>query len=187
MLRPLLTGGSEFVAYLDALGAVDGQHCLIDWEDDNQSLFRAARGIAFARPAAHLLFLDQWNSGSSICRFCPEACSGNSIFESIHLERAATRVRGPCGDNGWPDRSGSVCSHSGIRFPQNGCLSCPHLGLCLNNQTSVNTNLVRKAGASDLDWLDELVDQRTDCRGTRIKSSAGSLRLGQDRRDLELG
>ena len=49
-------------------------------------------------------------------------------------------------------------SHSGIRFPQNGCLSCPHLGLCLNNQALVDTNLVRKAGASDLDWLDELAD-----------------------------
>ena len=25
-------------------------------------------------------------------------------------------------------------SHSGIRFPRNGCLSCSHLGLCLENQ-----------------------------------------------------
>ena len=31
MLRTL-PGGSEFVAYLDALGEVDGQHCLIDWK-----------------------------------------------------------------------------------------------------------------------------------------------------------
>jgi hypothetical protein len=49
-------------------------------------------------------------------------------------------------------------SHSGIRFPQNGCLTCCHLGLCLNNQQLVDVNLIRKAGASDLDWLDELVD-----------------------------
>jgi hypothetical protein len=27
-------------------------------------------------------------------------------------------------------------SHSGIRFPQNGCVSCAHLGLCLGNQTA---------------------------------------------------
>jgi hypothetical protein len=27
-----LPGGSEFVAYLDALGDVDSQHCLIDWK-----------------------------------------------------------------------------------------------------------------------------------------------------------
>ena len=30
--------------------------------------------------------------------------------------------------------SGQFPSHSGIRFPQNGCVSCSHLGLCLDNQ-----------------------------------------------------
>jgi hypothetical protein len=44
MLRAL-PGGNEFVAYLDALGEVDGQHGLID---HNQPLFNGARGVAFA-------------------------------------------------------------------------------------------------------------------------------------------
>ena len=30
--------------------------------------------------------------------------------------------------------AGQFVPHSGIRFPQNGCVSCPHLGLCLGNQ-----------------------------------------------------
>ncbi len=54
--------------------------------------------------------------------------------------------------------AGHFVSHSGIRFPQNGCLACPHLRLCLDNKELVNINLIRKEGASDLDWLDELVD-----------------------------
>ena len=54
--------------------------------------------------------------------------------------------------------SGEFPAHSGIRFPQNGCVSCPNLGLCVNNQPLIDRNLIRKAGASDLDWLDELVD-----------------------------
>ena len=54
--------------------------------------------------------------------------------------------------------AGQFPPHSGIRFPQNGCISCPHLGLCLDNQELISTNLIRKPGASDLDWLDELVD-----------------------------
>ena len=54
--------------------------------------------------------------------------------------------------------AGHFNPHSGIRFPQNGCVSCPHLGLCLDNERLVTANLFRKAGASDLDWLDELVD-----------------------------
>jgi hypothetical protein len=53
--------------------------------------------------------------------------------------------------------AGHFNPHSGIRFPQNGCVSCSHLGLCLNNEQLVAANLIRKAGASDLDWLDELV------------------------------
>ena len=54
--------------------------------------------------------------------------------------------------------AGHFNPHSGIRFPQNGCMSCPHLGLCLGNDQLVAANLMRKAGASNLDWLDELVD-----------------------------
>jgi hypothetical protein len=30
-------------------------------------------------------------------------------------------------------------------------LSCPYLGLCLENESMVETKLVRRAGASDLD------------------------------------
>ena len=52
--------------------------------------------------------------------------------------------------------SGQFPGHSGIRFPQNGCVSCPHLGLCLNDQQRIDVNLIRRPGASDLDWLDEL-------------------------------
>ncbi len=43
--------------------------------------------------------------------------------------------------------SGHFSSHSGIRFPQNGCVSCSHLGLCLNNQQLIEANLIRKAGS----------------------------------------
>ncbi len=49
-------------------------------------------------------------------------------------------------------------SHSGIRFPQNGCVSCSHLGLCLDDQKLIESSLIRTPRASDLAWLDELVD-----------------------------
>ena len=49
-------------------------------------------------------------------------------------------------------------AHPGIRFPQNGCVSCAHLGLCLGNDALVGTKLIRQPGASDLDWLDVLDD-----------------------------
>jgi hypothetical protein len=52
--------------------------------------------------------------------------------------------------------AGQFLPHSGIRFPQNGCVGCPFLGLCLNQSELVDAKLVRVPGASDLDWLDEL-------------------------------
>ena len=53
---------------------------------------------------------------------------------------------------------GQFLPHSGIRFPMNGCTSCSHLGLCLENKELTDSKLIRRPGASDLDWLDELVD-----------------------------
>jgi hypothetical protein len=54
--------------------------------------------------------------------------------------------------------SGQFLPHSGIRFPMNGCTSCSHLGLCLGSQHLIDSKLIRSAGASDLDWLDQFED-----------------------------
>ena len=35
---------------------------------------------------------------------------------------------------------------------------CPYLGLCLGNQQLIDAKLIRRAGASDLDWLDQFDD-----------------------------
>ena len=45
--------------------------------------------------------------------------------------------------------------HSGIRFPQNPCLSCAYQGLCLDRKEMTDLRLIRQQGV-DLDWLDEL-------------------------------
>ncbi len=54
--------------------------------------------------------------------------------------------------------AGRFLPHSGIRFPQNGCVSCPHLGLCVGDQQLIDAKLIRRPGASDLDWLNDLDD-----------------------------
>jgi hypothetical protein len=45
--------------------------------------------------------------------------------------------------------------HSGIRFPQNPCTTCPFLGLCLDQRDLVEAGLIRKPGV-DLGLFDEL-------------------------------
>jgi hypothetical protein len=52
--------------------------------------------------------------------------------------------------------SAQFLPHSGIRFPQNPCSTCPYVGLCLGQQDLATANLVRRPGAEDFGWLDEL-------------------------------
>ncbi|MFY9906607.1 MAG: hypothetical protein WAK62_15750 [Terriglobales bacterium] len=51
--------------------------------------------------------------------------------------------------------SGLFLPHSGIRFPQNPCTTCPFIGLCLDQQNLVDAALMRKPGV-DLGLFDEL-------------------------------
>src|SRR5438445_13000827 len=50
--------------------------------------------------------------------------------------------------------SAQFLPHSGIRFPQNPCTSCPYVGLCLGQPKLFETTLVRCQGA-DLGMFDE--------------------------------
>ncbi len=52
--------------------------------------------------------------------------------------------------------SGLFLPHTGVRFPQNGCLSCACQGLCLDQPNLVQLKLQRRPGGEALDWLDEL-------------------------------
>src|SRR5437870_268872 len=45
--------------------------------------------------------------------------------------------------------SAQFLPHSGIRFPQNPCSSCPYVGLCLGKQQLTTARLVRRPGAQD--------------------------------------
>jgi hypothetical protein len=55
-----------------------------------------------------------------------------------------------------PIESAQFLPHSGIRFPQNPCSSCPYTGLCLGKQPLVDAALIRRPGAQDFGVFDEL-------------------------------
>jgi hypothetical protein len=52
--------------------------------------------------------------------------------------------------------SGHFLPHSGIRFPQNPCLSCAYMGLCLAKPELIEAKLVRRPGGSLVGVFDEL-------------------------------
>ena len=73
-------------------------------------------------------------------------------------------------------------------------MSCSHLELCLNNGPLVASNLIRKAGASDLDWLDELVangrltvpPELAPCRAQFVLGRIGDILTWEKTKEKEL-
>src|ERR1700740_2926619 len=150
-----LPGENEFVAYIDALGELDGTQCLIDWKTTTSR---------YSEEPAELLSLDpqmicySWISG--IRDVAVVVFIRKSIPEIQYLKASITdEQRREYGrlveDTVAQIQSGRFPPHSGIRFPQNGCLSCSHLGLCLGKQELVDVQLIRRPGG-DLGWLDQL-------------------------------
>jgi hypothetical protein len=153
-----LAGGREFVAYLDAIGELDRVHCLIDWKTTTSR---------YPENPTDLLSLDpqmicySWISGISevalivfVRKHAPEIQYLRASISEKQRQEFGRLVETTVNQI----EAGHFHLHSGIRFPQNGCVSCSHLGLCLNNDHLIAVNLIRCAGADNLDWLDELVE-----------------------------
>jgi len=153
-----LKGGNDFVSYMDAIGELDGQRCLIDWKTTGSRYTEDPEGLLSLDPQ---LICYSWISGIPDVAFVvfvrkhlPEIQYLKATISEDQRQDFGRLIEATVGQL----ESGQFPSHSGIRFPQNGCLSCPHLGLCIDNQKLIEKNLIRRPGASDLDWLDELVD-----------------------------
>lgn len=153
-----LGGNNEFIAYIDALGYLDNSYCLIDWKTTTSKYSEEPRGLLALDPQ---LICYSWLTGISevalvvfVRKHIPEiqylktAISQDQRNEFGRLiEATATEIQ-----------TSQFLPHSGIRFPHNGCISCAHLGLCLGDEGIAERKLVRQAGASELDWLDQFED-----------------------------
>jgi hypothetical protein len=153
-----LPRGSEFVAYVDAIGEVDGTRCLIDWKTTTSRYTEDPQGLLSLDPQ---LTCYSWITGISevalvvfVRKHAPEIQYLRASISEDQRRQFGRVIQTTISQI----ETGHFDSHSGIRFPQNGCVSCPHLGLCLNNEHLIAANLIRKAGAEDLDWLDQFMD-----------------------------
>jgi hypothetical protein len=153
-----LPNANQFISYIDAIGELDGVRCIMDWKTTSSRYPEEPLGLLSLDPQ---LICYSWITGISevalvvfVRKHFPEIqYLKTTIPEEQRLEFG--RLLATTIDQ---IESAQFPPHSGIRFPQNGCLNCAHLGLCLGDQGLIETNLIRIAGASDLAWLDELVD-----------------------------
>jgi len=153
-----LSSGSEFVSYIDAIGELDGERRLIDWKTTTSRYPEEPEGLLSLDPQ---LICYSWMSGISDVALAVFVRKHNPEIQ--YLKTSITEEQrqefGRLVDSAVSQiEAGQFVPHSGIRFPMNGCTSCPHLGLCLGNQELIDAKLIRRSGASELDWLDQLVD-----------------------------
>ena len=153
-----LPADNEFVAFIDALGELDGTPCVIDWKTTASRYTEEPEGLLALDPQ---LICYSWMTGIPdvalvvfVRKNHPEIQYLRATISEEQRQDYGRLVETAVAQIG----AGQFLPHSGIRFPQNGCVTCPHLGLCLRNQRLIDANLIRRAGAAELDWLNDLDD-----------------------------
>src|SRR5256712_959686 len=154
-VRPL-SGQNDFVAYVDALGRLDDRGCLLEWKTTASRYPEEPNGLLALDPQ---LVCYSWITGVSEVaqvvfvrkrlveiQYLRATISDEQRREFSQLVEATIQQI----------ESAQFLPHSGIRFPQNPCTSCPYIRLCLGRQELVESALIRRPGAESLDWLDEL-------------------------------
>src|SRR5512141_1306126 len=151
-----LAGQNDFVAYIDALGQLDGIPCLLEWKTTSSRYPEEPEGLLALDPQ---LVCYSWITG--ISEVAQVVFVRKRLVEVQYLRTTITdEQRREFGqlveDTVRRIESAEFLPHSGIRFPQNPCSSCPYVGICLGQPQLANARLVRKPGAEHRGWLDEL-------------------------------
>ena len=153
--RPI-SKNNDFVAYIDAIGQLDGSRCLLEWKTTSSRYSEQPEGLLALDPQ---LVCYSWITGISdvaqvvfVRKRLVEIQYLRTTIRDEQSQEFAALIR----DAIQRIESAQFLRHSGIRFPQNPCSSCSYIGLCLGRQDLVDAALVRRPGAEDLGWLDEL-------------------------------
>jgi hypothetical protein len=147
---------NDFVAYIDAIGKLDGKKCLLEWKTSSSRYPEEPEGLLSLDPQ---LVCYSWMTG--IAEVAQVVFVRKRLVEVQYLRTTITdEQREEFGrlveSTIRRIESADFLPHSGIRFPQNPCSSCPYVGLCLGKQEMVDAAVVRRSGAESIDWLDEL-------------------------------
>jgi hypothetical protein len=150
-----LGSGNNFFAYLDAIGELDGTPCVLEWKTTSARYPEYPAGI----PALHpQLVCYSWMTG--IAEVAQIVFVRKRLVEVQYLRATISDEQRQefvvlVEDTVRRIRSRLFFPHSGIRFPQNPCVACSFIGLCLGTRDLVETGLVRETGV-DLGLFDEL-------------------------------
>ncbi len=151
-----VSASNDFLAYVDAIGELDGARCLLEWKTSSARYPEEPEGLLSLDPQ---LVCYSWMTG--ISEVAQIVFVRKRLVEVQYLRTTITEEqRQEFGqlveDTIRRIQSAQFLPHSGIRFPQNPCSNCPYVGLCLGRQDLTASALIRRPGAEDLGWIDEL-------------------------------
>ena len=146
---------NDFVAYVDAIGSLDGSECLLEWKTTAARYPEEPAGLVSLDPQ---LICYSWVTG--ITDVAQVVFVRKRMVEIQYLRTTITAAQREefgrlVADTVSRIESAQFLPHSGVRFPQNPCTSCSYIGLCLGRQEIVDANLIKRPG-QEFDWLDEL-------------------------------
>jgi hypothetical protein len=146
---------NDFVAYLDAIGNLNGTRRLLEWKTTSSRYPDQPEGLLGLDPQ---LVCYSWITG--IAEVAEVVFVRKRLVEIQYLTTTISEEQrqefGLLVESTIAQiESAQFLPHSGVRFPQNACISCSHLGLCLDKQNLVEAKLVRRPGG-DLGLFDEL-------------------------------
>ena len=150
-----LKSGSSFVAYIDAIGELDNTACVLEWKTSSARYPEEPLGITALDPQ---LICYSWITGIDAVAqvvFVRKRTVEVQYLRATITEQQRQEFETLVEDTVRGIEAGLFLPHSGIRFPQNPCTTCPFLGLCLDQHELVETALIRKPGV-DLGLFDEL-------------------------------
>jgi len=151
--RPL-PQANDFVAYIDAIGHLDGVRCLLEWKTTSSRYSEEPDGLLMLDPQ---LVCYSWITGvSDVAQvvFVRKRLVEIQYFRTTISDQQRAEFGQLVEDTVRRIESAQFLPHSGVRFPQNSCTSCPYVGLCLGRKELVDARLIRRPG-EDLGWLDE--------------------------------
>jgi CRISPR/Cas system-associated exonuclease Cas4 (RecB family) len=150
-----LPQANDFVAYIDAIGYLDGVRCLLEWKTTSSRYPEEPQGLLMLDPQ---LICYSWMTGiPDVAQvvFVRKRLVEIQYFRTIITEERREEFDRLVDDTIRRIESAQFLPHSGVRFPQCPCTSCAYVGLCLGQQELVDTTLVRRQG-DDLGLFDEL-------------------------------
>ena len=150
-----LARGNDFVAYIDAIGYLNSTRCLLEWKTTSSRYPEEPQGLLMLDPQ---LVCYSWITGiPEVAQvvFVRKRLVEIQYFRTTITEEQREEFGRLVDDTIQRIESAQFLPHSGVRFPQNPCTSCPYVGLCLGQQELADKTLVRHPG-NDLGLFDEL-------------------------------